>query len=140
VTASDTSNDAPTSARDVIATAAAPAAVGPYSQAIRVGNLVFTSGQVGIDPSTKQLVAGGIASETRQVLDNLDAILNESGSGLEHIVKTTCYLTDLVDLRVFNDAYAAMFGGQPPARATVIVTALPVTARVQIEAVAVVPR
>ncbi len=124
--------------RMVIETTKAPAAVGPYSQAIRVGDLVFTAGQIGLDPATKQLVAGGIASETRQVLDNLGAILAEAGSGLEHTIKTTVYLTDLADFRVFNDAYEAKFPGSPPARATVVVSALPMTARVQIDAVGVV--
>lgn len=123
------------SRRFIIETTKAPAAVGPYSQAVRVGDLVFTAGQIGLDPATKQLVAGGIASETRQVLDNLNAILTEGGSGLEHMIKTTVYLTDLADFRVFNDAYEAKFPGSPPARSTVVVSALPMTARVQIDAV-----
>lgn len=127
------------SVRTAVHTDAAPAAVGPYSQAIRAGDLVFTAGQIGLDPDGGRLVAGGVASETRQALSNLRAILSASGSSLEHVVKTTVYLTELADFQAMNDVYSGFFSAEPPARATVAVSSLPLNARVQIEAVAVIP-
>lgn len=122
--------------RDVIRTSDAPPAVGPYSQAIRSGGLVFTAGQIGLEPATGRLVAGGIASETRQALANLQAILNAAGSGLPLVVKTTVYLTSLADFQAMNDVYSEHFSTDPPARATVAVAELPLGGRVEIEAIA----
>lgn len=125
--------------RTAIAAAGAPAAIGPYSQAIRVGNLVFTAGQIPLDPTTQQLVPGGISEQVRRVLENLKAILEEAGTSLERVVKTTVYLKDLNDFAAMNtvyDAYLGRDGEDPPARTTVEVSRLPQGALVEIEAVA----
>jgi len=114
----------------------APAAIGPYSQAIHSGDLVFLSGQVPIDPKTGELVTGDIAVQTERVLDNLGAVLGAAGCGFEHVVKTTIYLVDLGDFQVVNQTYAKRFSAAPPARATVQVSALPKGARVEIDAIA----
>jgi 2-iminobutanoate/2-iminopropanoate deaminase len=119
-----------------ISTADAPAAIGPYSQAIRSGDLVFLSGQVPIDPKTGELVGGDIAAQTERVLDNLAAVLAAAGSGFADVVKTTIYLVDLGDFLVVNQTYAKRFTAAPPARATVQVSALPKGARVEIDAIA----
>ena len=119
-----------------IVTANAPQAIGPYSQAIHAGEWVFCSGQVAIDPATGTLIKGGVADETARVLDNLKAVLTEAGSSLDQVVKTTVYLADLGDFAVMNGVYAEYFGADPPARATVEVAALPIGARVEIDAVA----
>jgi 2-iminobutanoate/2-iminopropanoate deaminase len=119
-----------------ISTANAPAAIGPYSQAIQSGDLVFLSGQVPIDPSTGELVAGDIAAQTERVLDNLGAVLAAAGCGFADVVKTTIYLVDLNDFQVVNQTYAKRFLAAPPARATVQVSALPKGARVEIDAIA----
>jgi 2-iminobutanoate/2-iminopropanoate deaminase len=124
--------------RTVIRTDAAPA-VGPYSQAIRAGGWVFTAGQIGVDPATGQLVAGGVAAQTHRALQNVRAVLAAAGATLESVVKTTVFLTDMSDFRVMNEVYREHFGADPPARSTVGVAALPLEARVEIEAVAVVP-
>jgi 2-iminobutanoate/2-iminopropanoate deaminase len=135
---------APTSPPDprrVVATEGAPAAIGPYSQAVRVGGLAFTSGQIGLDPASGHLVVGGVGAETERALANVRAILSAAGGGLDRVVKTTVYLADLADFGEMNAAYARVFaevGGPPPARATVGGCALPLGARVEIEAVAVV--
>lgn len=120
-----------------IATDNAPAAIGPYSQAVRAGDLVFCSGQIALDPGTGELQTADVAAETDQVMRNLRAVLEAADSGLERVVKTTIYLTDLGDFSVVNEAYAAFFAGTPPARATIQVAALPLGARVEIDAVAV---
>ena len=114
----------------------APAAIGPYSQAIHSGDLVFLSGQVPIDPKTGELVTGDIAVQTERVLANLGAVLGAAGCGFEHVVKTTIYLVDLGDFQVVNETYAKRFSAAPPARATVQVSALPKGARVEIDAIA----
>lgn len=119
-----------------ISTADAPAAIGPYSQAIKSGDLVFLSGQVPIDPKTGELVGGDIAAQTERVLDNLAAVLAASGAGFDDVVKTTIYLVDLGDFQVVNQTYAKRFSAAPPARATVQVSALPKGARVEIDAIA----
>ena len=119
-----------------ISTAEAPAAIGPYSQAIRSGDLVFLSGQVPIDPGTGELVTGDIAAQTERVLDNLQAVLAAAGCTFADVVKTTIYLTDLGDFQVVNQTYAKRFSAAPPARATVQVSALPKGARVEIDAIA----
>ena len=119
-----------------ISTADAPAAIGPYSQAIKSGDLVFLSGQVPIDPKTGELVGGDIAAQTERVLDNLAAVLAASGAAFDDVVKTTIYLVDLGDFQVVNQTYAKRFSAAPPARATVQVSALPKGARVEIDAIA----
>jgi 2-iminobutanoate/2-iminopropanoate deaminase len=123
---------------ETVATPGAPPAIGPYSQAIRAGGLLFTAGQVGFDPATGELVDGGIAEQTRRVLENIRAILEAGGSGLGQVVKTTVFLVDMVDFAPMNEVYAQVFGEHRPARSTVAVAALPRGARVEIEAVAAV--
>ena len=119
-----------------VSTKSAPAAIGPYSQAIDAGDYVFLSGQVPIDPATGQLVSSDIAAETERVLDNLGAVLEAAGCTFADVVKTTIYLLDLGDFEVVNRTYAKRFGDAPPARATVQVAALPKGARVEIDAIA----
>ena len=121
--------------REIIATERAPAAVGPYSQAVRVGNLVFTAGQIGIDPVLGQLRTG-IAAQTRQALTNLQAVLEAAGSSLNQVVKTTIFLQDMADFATVNQIYGSSFTAAPPARSTVQVAALPLGALVEIEAIA----
>ena len=119
-----------------IQTETAPAAIGPYSQAIRANGLVFCSGQIPIDPTTGKFVAGGIAEQTEQVLKNLSAVLEAAGSSLERVVKTTVFLADMAEFAEMNEVYGRFFTGQTPARATVAAAGLPRDARVEIEAVA----
>jgi 2-iminobutanoate/2-iminopropanoate deaminase len=123
--------------KDIIATDRAPQAIGPYSQAVRAGNLIFASGQIPIDPATGEFVAGGIAEQTDQVLRNLTAVFEAAGVGLNLVVKTTVFLLDMDDFTAMNEVYARFFGQQPPARATVQAARLPRDARVEIEAIAV---
>ena len=124
--------------RSTIQTKNAPAAIGPYSQAVRHGSWIFCSGQVPIDPDTGALVPGDIRQQTKQVMKNLDAVLKEGGAGFEHVVKTTIYLANLADFAAVNEIYAEAFPQNPPARATVQVAALPLRARVEIDAIAVI--
>jgi 2-iminobutanoate/2-iminopropanoate deaminase len=121
-----------------VSTEEAPRAIGPYSQATRAGGFLFTAGQVGFDPATGELVDGGIAEQTQQVLRNIDGILRAGGVRLSDVVKTTVFLVDMADFTAMNEAYAAAFGEHRPARSTVAVAALPRGARVEIEAVAAV--
>jgi 2-iminobutanoate/2-iminopropanoate deaminase len=121
--------------KQTISTAAAPAAIGPYSQAVRAGQFVFVSGQIPID-DRGQLISDDIEEQTRRVMQNLSAILTASGTTFEAVVKTTIYLTDLHDFAAVNSVYAGYFSSEPPARATVQVAALPKGARVEIDAVA----
>ena len=123
--------------RRSITTEAAPRPVGPYSQGVVVGNTLFVSGQIGMEPSTHHLVGGGIVPETEQVLENVLAIVHAAGFARADVVKTTVYLTDLADFASVNDVYRRYFTDTHPARATVQVAALPGGARVEIEAVAV---
>ena len=123
--------------KDIIATDRAPRAIGPYSQAVRAGNLIFASGQIPIDPSTGEFVAGGIAEQTEQVLRNLTAVFEAAGIGLAQVVKTTVFLADMEDFVAMNEVYGRFFAQQPPARATVQAARLPRDARVEIEAIAV---
>jgi 2-iminobutanoate/2-iminopropanoate deaminase len=120
-----------------IATKDAPAAIGPYSQAVATSGLVFLSGQIPLDPATGELVKGTIAEETNRVLDNLAAVLAASGCSFANVVRTTIFLTDLGDFAAVNEAYGKRFSGTFPARATVQVAALPKGARVEIDAIAV---
>ncbi len=124
--------------REAVSTGDAPAAIGPYSQAIRSGQFVFVSGQIALDPVTGSMVGGGIAAETRQALQNLGAILAASGSSFAQVVRTTVFLADLADFSAMNEVYAAFFALPAPARATVQVARLPRDARVEIDAIAVV--
>jgi len=120
-----------------IASDAAPAAIGPYSQAVEVDGVVYCSGQIGLDPTQGQLVAGGTAAEAERALQNLTAVLLAAGLGFEHVVKTTIYLIDLADFTTVNEIYGRYVRQPYPARATVGVAALPRGARVEIDAVAV---
>jgi len=125
--------------KEKIATAHAPQAIGPYSQAIRLGNLVFTAGQIALDPATQQVVDGGIAEQTTRVLENLKAILEQAGSSLAHVVKTTVFLRDMNDFAGMNAVYGqylAPEGGLAPARSTVEVARLPKDVLVEIEVIA----
>ncbi len=124
--------------RQVIFTEKAPKAIGPYSVAIRVGNLLFTAGQTGLNPATMELVPGGIQAETRQVLTNIKNVLESAGSSLEQVVKTTVFLRDMADFTQMNTVYAEFFPRDHPARTTVQVAALPRGGAVEIEAIAVV--
>ena len=119
-----------------IRTAGAPAAIGPYVQGVRSGNLVFTSGQIALDPGTGLLVEGSVGPQTRRVLENLKAVLEAGGSSLSRVLRTTVYLIDMGDFAEMNEVYAAFFPGDPPARSTVAVTALPRGAAVEIDSVA----
>ncbi len=125
--------------KQVVHTHAAPAAIGPYSQAIRAGDFVYTAGQIGIDPATGQLVEG-IEAQTRQALRNLQAVLEAAGASLEQVVKTTVFLHDMGDFGAMNAVYAEFFAAEPPARSAVQAAALPKGALVEIEAVAYSPR
>ena len=122
--------------RDIITTDRAPAAIGPYSQAVKTQDLVFISGQLPIDPQSGHLVTGDIRDQTRQAMQNLEAILAAAGSSLDHIVKTTLFITDMDQFATINDVYAEFFSGHPPARACVQVARLPRDAGIEVEAVA----
>ena len=125
--------------KTAISTPNAPAAIGPYSQAIRSGDLLFTSGQIALDPTTGQVVAGGIAEQTTQVLDNLQAILKAGDSDLAHVVKTVVFLKDMNDFAAMNSVYATYLapeGTIPPARSTIEVARLPKDVLVEIEVIA----
>jgi 2-iminobutanoate/2-iminopropanoate deaminase len=123
--------------RQIVATPAAPRAIGPYSQAIIAGDFVFTSGQIPTDPATGEFVAGGISEQTEQVLRNVAEVLNAAGCGLADVVKTTVYLADMSDFAAMNETYARFFSENPPARSTVEAARLPRDARVEIDAIAV---
>jgi 2-iminobutanoate/2-iminopropanoate deaminase len=123
---------------DFIATARAPKAIGPYSQAVQANGFLFTAGQVALDPDKGELVAGGIAEQTGRALENLRAILSAAHSDFSQVVKTTVFLVDMADFTAMNEVYARAFGDHRPARSTVAVAALPRGARVEIEVIAVV--
>jgi 2-iminobutanoate/2-iminopropanoate deaminase len=124
-------------AKKVVSTSGAPAAIGPYSQGMRTGNLIFTAGQIPLDPVSQQVVASGIVEQTRRVLENLKAILEAEGSSLDKVVKTTVFLKDMNDFAAMNEVYAAYLGGiTAPARTTVEVSRLPKNVLVEIELVA----
>jgi 2-iminobutanoate/2-iminopropanoate deaminase len=123
--------------KKIISTNEAPAALGPYSQAVRAGGMVFCAGQIPLDPKTGQIVAGDIGVQTRRVLDNITAVLKADGLTFENIVKTTIFLIDLNDFQTVNEIYGSYFKQAPPARSTVQVSALPKAARVEIEVIAV---
>jgi 2-iminobutanoate/2-iminopropanoate deaminase len=122
--------------RTVIATELAPKAIGPYSQAIRISDLIFVAGQTPIDPAVGQLVDGDIGVQTRRVLQNITAILEAAGTSLSKAVKTTVFLTDMANFKAMNEVYAEFFPQHPPARSTVAVAGLPLGAQVEIECIA----
>ncbi|MDX6271202.1 MAG: 2-iminobutanoate/2-iminopropanoate deaminase [Acidobacteriota bacterium] len=123
--------------REIVATEAAPQAIGPYSQAVTVGDFVFTSGQIPIDPQTGVFVEGGIAEQTEQVLRNLAEVLRAAGTGLEAVVKATVFLADMNDFAAMNEVYGRYFSDEPPARSTVQAARLPRDARVEIDVIAI---
>src|SRR5881275_2384251 len=122
--------------KKIISTNEAPAAIGPYSQALRSGGFLFCSGQIPLDPKSGQIVSGDIAAQTRRVLDNIAAVLTAEGLTFDNVVKTTIFLTDLGDFQTVNEVYSSYFKQDPPARSTVQVSALPRGAKVEIEAIA----
>ena len=124
--------------RDIIATENAPGAVGPYSQALRTDQFVFTAGQIPIDPATGKLVTGPIEDQTRQVLDNIRAVLTAAGTSLDRVVKMTVFMTDFSDFQRMNAVYAECFPKAPPARSAIQVAALPLGADIEIEAIALI--
>jgi 2-iminobutanoate/2-iminopropanoate deaminase len=119
-----------------IGTDHAPKAIGPYSQAVRSGNLLFCSGQIPLDPASNQIVAGGIREQTERVLKNIAAVLASQGIGLDHVLKTTVFMTNLAGFAAMNEVYGRYFRSNPPARSTVQVAALPRGAEIEIEAIA----
>jgi len=127
-----------TEGKQIVQTDKAPDAIGPYSQAVRAGNMVFTAGQIGLEPATMEIVGGGVEAETRQVLNNLKQVLEAAGSGLNYVVKTTVFLRDMADFPKMNAIYAEFFSENPPARSAVEAAALPKGVAVEIEAVALI--
>lgn len=123
--------------RKVISSALAPDAIGPYSQAIKVNGMVFTSGQIPLDPETGEIVGATIEEQTERVMLNLKAVLSQAGMGFEQVVKTTCFLADLADFAAFNTVYGEYFRINPPARSCVQVAALPKGAKLEVEMIAV---
>jgi 2-iminobutanoate/2-iminopropanoate deaminase len=122
--------------REAVSTPAAPAAIGPYSQAIRAGGLLFVSGQIPLDPATGQMVDGSIADQTRRVFENLQAILEAAGTSFARVARTTVYLADMSDFAAMNDVYGTYFESPAPARSTVQAARLPKDARVEIDLIA----
>jgi len=126
--------------REPVKTSNAPGAIGPYSQAIKVGEFVYTSGQVAIDPATGEFIGGGIAEQTERVLKNVAAVLEAAGSSLDQVVKTLVFLADMNDFSAMNEVYATFFSEAPPARSTVEAARLPKDALIEIEAVALITK
>ena len=124
-------------ARAKVSTDSAPAAIGPYSQAIILDGVIYCSGQVGLDPASGQLVEGDVQAQAQRALQNLSAVLEAAGSSLANVVKTTVFLTNMGNFAAMNEVYATFFGDEPPARSTVAVAELPKGAQVEIEAIAV---
>lgn len=124
--------------KEIIATENAPGAIGPYSQAVKTGNLVFCSGQIPIDPKTGEFISDDVAEQTEQVLKNLSAVLTAAGTNLNNVVKTTVFLADMSDFTAMNEVYSKFFSENKPARATVQAARLPKDARVEIECIAVI--
>lgn len=122
-----------------VSTKKAPAAIGPYSQAVRLGNLVFTSGQIPADPASGEIVPGGVEAQARQVLKNLGEVLSASGVSLDNVLKTTLFIKNMDDFTLINKVYAEFFSSQPPARSCVEVARLPKDVLIEIEAVAYIP-
>jgi 2-iminobutanoate/2-iminopropanoate deaminase len=124
--------------RKIVKTDKAPAAVGPYSQGVKVGQFVFTAGQIAIDPAVGQIVAQDVAGQTHQVMYNLQEVLRQAGSDLDQVIKTTVFLQSMGDFGAMNTVYGSYFGNKPPARSTVEVAQLPLGALVEIEAIALI--
>lgn len=124
--------------KEIITTEKAPAAIGPYSQAVKVGNLLFTSGQIPLDPATGQVIPGDIQAQTRRVLDNLSAVLQAAGTSLDKVVKATVFIKNMDDFAAINSVYGEYFTANPPARSTVEVARLPKDVGVEIEVIALV--
>jgi 2-iminobutanoate/2-iminopropanoate deaminase len=122
--------------KKIVSTSAAPASVGPYSQATRAGDFVFTAGQIPLDPATGKMVEGDIQAQTRRALQNLQAVLEAAGCSLENVLKTTVFLQNMEDFKAMNEVYGTFFDANPPARSAVEVAALPLGAEIEIEAVA----
>ncbi len=122
--------------KEIISTKDAPQAIGPYSQAIRFGNLIFASGQIPIEPETGKILKGDIKGQTKLILENLNNVLAASGSSLDNVLRTTIFLTDLEDYPAVNETYAQYFNDLPPARSTVQVAKLPMDAQIEIDAIA----
>lgn len=125
--------------KSIISTEKAPAAIGPYSQAVKLENLIFTSGQIPADPSSGEIVPGGVEPQARQALKNLKEVLNAAGASLNNVIKTTVFIKNMDDFALINGIYAQFFGEQPPARSCVEVARLPKDVLVEIEAVAYIP-
>jgi 2-iminobutanoate/2-iminopropanoate deaminase len=125
--------------KEIISTSKAPQAIGPYSQAIRVGRFVYTAGQIAIDPETSQIVEGDVSAQAEQVMQNLQAVLEAAGTSLDNVVKTTIFLRYMKDFSAVNEVYGKFFAAGKPARSTVAVSALPLKALLEIEVVALVP-
>jgi 2-iminobutanoate/2-iminopropanoate deaminase len=125
--------------KEIISTSNAPKAIGPYSQAVKVGRFVHTAGQIAIDPETSQIVEGGVAAQAEQVMQNLQAVLNAAGTNFDNVVKTTIFLRYMKDFSAVNEVYGKFFGEGKPARSTVAVSALPLQVLLEIEAVALIP-
>ena len=125
--------------RQAIAIPDAPTPIGPYSPAVRIGNLLFISGQIPLDPATGTVVSGDITAQTEQVMRNLAALLRAAGAGFEHVVRTTVFLTDIAEFGAMNQCYGRFVGDPPPARTTVQVSRLPRDAKLEIDAIAVLP-
>ncbi len=123
--------------KKIISTADAPAAIGPYSQAVRVGSTLYCAGQIPLDPKTGQIVSPDITEQTKRVMLNIKAVLQAAGLSFDHVVKTTIFLTDFADFQTVNEIYGSHFKNNPPARSTVQVAALPKNARIEIEVIAV---
>lgn len=122
--------------RQAVSTPHAPQAIGPYSQAVRMGDLLFLSGQIPLDPATGALIEGDIATQTRRVFQNLGAILEAAGASFAHVARTTVYLADMADFAAMNEVYATFFGSPAPARSTVQAAGLPKNARIEIDLIA----
>ena len=125
--------------KQILSSSRIPPAVGPYSQAVRVGNLLFCSGAIPLDPETKKIVEGGIAEQTRRVLDNLSLLLEDCGTSRDAVIKTTVFLQNMEHFAQFNALYAEYFPSDPPARSTVQVARLPLDALIEVEAIAELP-
>lgn len=124
--------------KTIISTPKAPAAIGPYSQAVKIGNVLYTSGQIALTPETMEVISGGITEQSKQVLDNLVQVLAAADVDMESVVKTTCFLSDMNNFADFNEVYATYFSDQPPARSCVEVSRLPKDVLVEVEAIAII--
>lgn len=125
--------------KTIVRTENAPAAAGPYSQAVRAGQMVYTAGQIPMEPTTGKVVTGGISAQAEQALRNVQAVLEAAGASLDHVVKTTVFLQDMNEFDEMNETYSRFFSHNPPARTTVEVAALPLGVRIEVEAVALIP-